>query len=252
VTPQALPNGRRGGWLARRDPRLRIVSALAFALVCVSLTRPAVALAALVLAFLLALTGGLGVPRLARRLLALEGFLLVLLVTLPFSIPGEPLLTIGSPVATREGLEAALLILCKANAVVLALLGLVGGLEPVVFGHALGRLGVPLKLVHLLLFTVRQIHVLHREYLRLRQAMRARAFVPRSDRHSWNSYGHLLGMLLVRSVERARRVLAAMRCRGFDGRLYLLDITHWRPADTGAALMLLVMLALLPVLDRQW
>jgi cobalt/nickel transport system permease protein len=175
----------------------------------------------------------------------MESFLAVLLLTLPFSVPGTPVLALGPLAASAEGLAQALRILLKANAVVLALLGLVGGLEPVVFGHALARLGVPQKLVHLLLQTVRQIHLLSQEHRRLRQAMRARAFVPRSDRHTWNSYGWLIGMLLVRALGRSRRVLAAMRCRGFQGRLYLLDNPVWDRGDSAFALILGTSLAVL-------
>jgi cobalt/nickel transport system permease protein len=134
--------------------------------------------------------------------------------------------------------------------VVLALLGLVGGLEPAVLGHALARLRVPDKLVHLLLLTVRQIELVHQELGRLRRAMRARAFQPRSDRHTWVSYGNLIGMLLVRSLDRSQRMLAAMRCRGFDGRLYLLDERRWRAADTAFLITLLPVLAGLLALDR--
>ena len=174
----------------------------------------------------------------------------ILLVTLPFTVSGEAFVTAGPLSPSREGLLIALMIVLKANAVALAMLALVGSLEPVVFGHALGRLGVPDKLVHLLLLTVGQIHLLHRELLRLRQAMRARAFVPRSDRHTWKSYGHLVGMLLVRSLDRSRRILAAMRCRGFHGRLYLLDSPVWRPSDTALAMGLVPVLAGLAILDR--
>jgi cobalt/nickel transport system permease protein len=76
--------------------------------------------------------------------------------------------------------------------------------------------------------------------------MRARAFVPRSDRHTWNSYGWLIGMLLVRSLARSRRVFGAMRCRGFQGRLYLLDSPRWTAGDSlFAASLGLVLVALL-------
>jgi cobalt/nickel transport system permease protein len=250
VTLEPLAAPRGAGWIADRDPRLRILSALLFALVTVSLARPPVAFAALGLAAVMAAGSGWGVRDLLRRLAAMEILMVVLLLTLPFTVPGEGALRVGPLTASREGLLAALMIALKANAVVLALLALVGSLEPVVFGHALGRLGVPDKLVHLLLLTVRQIHLLHREFLRLRQAMRARAFVPRSDGHTWRSYGYLVGMLLVRSLERSRRVLAAMRCRGFHGRLYLLDSTHWRPADTVLAVGLALLLVCLPLLDH--
>jgi cobalt/nickel transport system permease protein len=248
ASPFSTPS--KGGWIAACDPRLRVSAAVVFAAVTVSLSTPRGALSALVLAGAMAAASGWGLRQLLLRLVVIEMFMSLLLVTLPFTMSGEAFVTIGPLSPTREGLLSALMILLKANAVVLALLALVGSLEPVVYGHALARLGVPHKLVHLLLMTVGQIHLLHRELLRLRQAMRARAFVPRSDRHTWRSYGHLVGMLLVRSMDRSRRVLAAMRCRGFHGRLYLLDCPAWQPRDTGLAVTLALLLAGVAMLDR--
>jgi cobalt/nickel transport system permease protein len=250
MTGASLLGPRDGHWLAGRDPRLLILALVLFAIVTVSLRSLTAAAGAFALATTAAAAGGLPLRDLARRLLALEGLMVVVLLTLPFTVPGEALLALGPFTATREGALGAALIVLKANAVVLALLGLVGSLEPAVLGHALARLGVPAKLVHLLLLTVRQIEVLHQELLRLRQAMRARAFVARSDRHTWTSYGNLVGMLLVRSLERSRRILTAMRCRGFHGRLYLLDVRRWRAADTAFLLGLLPLLAGLLALDR--
>jgi cobalt/nickel transport system permease protein len=96
---------------------------------------------------------------------------------------------------------------------------------------------------------VRYIDVLDAEFMRLRQAMRARAFVPRSNRHSWNSFGWLIGMLLVRSLERSERILAAMKCRGFDGRLYLLEDYRWRVQDSLHALAFGLLLTAVLVLE---
>jgi len=243
-----LGAGDTGDWLERRDPRLRIGASVAFTLVILSLRSFPALLCGLLLALVFARAGGQGWNRLWRRLVLLEGLLVVLMLTLPFTVPGTPVLELGPFEASREGLAQAFRILLKSNAVMLALSGLVGGLEPVVLGHALGRLGVPEKLVHLLLQTVRQIHLLDQEYRRLRQAMRARAFVARSDRHTWNSYGWLMGMLLVRALGRSRRVLEAMRCRGFHGRLYLLGTNGWTLGDSAFAgvlgLVLVVLLAL--------
>ncbi len=238
-----------GRHFAGLDPRARILAIIAFALVTVSLHSPTMAAGSFALAALTAI-GSLPPRDLLRRLLVLEGLMVVVLITLPFTMPGQALLTLGPWTATREGLLHAVLILFKANAVVLALIGLVGSLEPAVLGHALARLGVPEKLVHLLLLTVRQIELLQQEHLRMRQAMRARAFVARSDRHTWESYGNLIGMLLVRSLERARRIHAAMRCRGFHGRLYLLDSGRWRAADTVFLVVLVLPLSALLALDR--
>lgn len=250
MASSALLAGRGSRGLTCRDPRLLVLAAVLFALVTVALQTLPAAVAALSIALLLAAAGGLTRGELLRRLAVLEGLMLVILLTLPFTVPGEPWLTLGPLTVTDAGLHRAALIALKANAVVLALLGLIGAMEPTVLGHALARLGLPHKLVHLLLLTVRQIALLDEEGRRLRRAMRARAFVPRSNRHTWVSYGNLIGMLLVRSLERARRIEAAMRCRGFHGRLYLLDNQHWRRADTAWLVALLPLSAALLALDQ--
>jgi cobalt/nickel transport system permease protein len=94
---------------------------------------------------------------------------------------------------------------------------------------------MPEKLAHLLLFTVRYIDVLRREYGRLRLAMRVRGFRPRMSLHTYRAYGCLVGMLLARSLERSERIVAAMKCRGFRGRFYLLDHFTFSPRDLGFA-----------------
>lgn len=227
-----LPEGRELHWLGRFDPRLRLLSALLFALTTVTLQRIPLLLTSLALALLLAWAAGLQARPLIRRLLLLEGFMLVLLLMLPFSVAGESWLTLGHLSASREGLGRALQILLRANTIVLLLMSLVGTLEPVTLGHALGQLRMPQKLIHLFLFSVRYIGVLFQEYQRLRMAMRARAFVAASNRHTWRSFGWLLGMLLVRSLERSQRILNAMKCRGFNGRFYLVTGTRWRHLDS--------------------
>jgi cobalt/nickel transport system permease protein len=246
-----LPERADIGWAGALDPRLRIIGALLFALTVVALQRPAPLLIALGLALALALNSGIGAGELLRRMLLLELFMLVLLLTLPFTVPGEPLLRLGALAASGEGLRLALIILLRAHAVLLMLLALLGTLGPARLAHALARLGLPERLADLLLLTVRQIELVGEEYQRLRQAMRARAFVARADRHGWNSLGWLMGMLLVRSLGRSSRLLDAMRCRGFDGRLRLLHPgPDWSPGDTAVLTSALLLCAALLMLDR--
>jgi cobalt/nickel transport system permease protein len=57
-------------------------------------------------------------------------------------------------------------------------------------------------------------------------------------------------MLLVRSLERAERILKAMKCRGFDGRLHTHDTLTLRPFDAVFAGSWAVVFAVLLVLDR--
>ena len=238
------------GRLRQFDPRLRLIAALLFALTVVSLHLIPLLLLTLLLALGMAWWIGLSGSLLLKRLLVMEGFMIALLVMLPFSVPGESLLTLGPFNASVEGVQRALQIVLRANAIVILLMALIGTLEPVVLGHALGQLRLPDKLIHLFLFTVRYIGVLFDEYRRLRLAMRARAFVAGSNRHTWRTFGWLVGMLLVRSLERSERILAAMKCRGFNGRLYLVKQNIWSRHDTLALLLSLSLSGTLLLLEQ--
>jgi cobalt/nickel transport system permease protein len=87
--------------------------------------------------------------------------------------------------------------------------------------------------------------VLDQEYRRLRNAMKARGFRPRNSRHTYTSFGYLIGMRLVRALERSERILAAMKCRGFSGRLFLDDGYALRRADFAFAAAFGAMIVLL-------
>ncbi len=172
-----------------------------------------------------------------KRVIMMDSFIIVMLLMLPFTVPGDPLFTLWGWPASAQGLHQAGIIALKANAVVLCLMALVGTMEPPTLGHALARLKVPERLIHLMLFTVRYIEVIHQEYQRLRIAMKTRGFRPRNSLHTYRSYGYLIGMLLVRALERSERILQAMKCRGFTGRLPLLDTLTYQRHDVIAALV---------------
>jgi cobalt/nickel transport system permease protein len=182
--------------------------------------------------------------------LAIDVLAAAVAVVLPFTVPGDPILHVGSLVASREGAVQAAAIVLKATAIMLAVLALLSTLDGAALGRGLQALGLPQRLVQLLLLTDRYLDVLHREYARLRRAMTARAFRPRSDRHTWRSYAYLIGMLLVRSFERAERVLAAMKCRGYRGSFPVSPAGRLRPGDAGFAALVLTLLGLIVWIDR--
>jgi len=179
----------------------------------------------------------------------MDGFILFMLALLPFTVPGEPLFSVFGFGFTLEGLLRAVEIALKANAVILMLMVLVGTLEPVTLGHALHRLKTPETLVHLLMFTVRYISVLHQEYLRLRGAMKVRSFQLRNSLHTYRSIGYLVGMMLVRSVDRSERILAAMKCRGFTGSIPLLDTMRFSVRDGVFAVFAALLAVTLVILE---
>jgi cobalt/nickel transport system permease protein len=232
------------------DPRARVAAALAFALAVVALERLEVAAFALGAAVVGAVLFRVPPRAAARRLVAAQASLLLVVATLPFSIPGESVFRLGPLGASDAGVHRAALVALKANAILVAVLGILGTLDASGLGHALYRLRAPAGLVHLLLFTVRYLGLLEAELARLRTALRARAFRPRSDRHTLRSLGQLAGMLIVRSHARAERVMEAMRCRGFTGRFHVLDDLRWRAADGVFAAALCLGIAGLLAADR--
>lgn len=231
IDPTASPSGT----IARLDPRTRVLAAMLFAVAVVLTSGPGGVGAALVVALGLTIAARVPLRQVARRLLTLEAFMLIAVATLPFTVAGTPVLSPWGMAMSAEGLLRAAVIVAKANAVTLAVQALLASLDMVALGHALARLGLPQRLVVLLLFTVRYIAVLHQEYDRLRLAMRARGFRPRTGWHTWRTMGWLVGMLLVMSLERSTRIHAAMRLRGFSGRFHLLDDRRAGALDWGFA-----------------
>jgi len=207
----------------RLDPRVKIVVVAAFAIIVAVSDKFSPALAGLCGALILLAAARLNLLLVLRRLLIVNLFVLFLWVFLPFTYPGTPFFKIGPLTGTQEGVRYALMITVKCNTIVIASIALLSTTTLVTLGHALSHLRVPDKIVHLFFFTVRYFFVIHEEYLRLKNAMRVRCFRPRTNLHTYRSYAYLVGMLLVGSFDRSERILAAMKCRGFKSRLYILD-----------------------------
>ncbi|GAA3921590.1 cobalt ECF transporter T component CbiQ [Litoribacillus peritrichatus] len=238
-------------WLDRFDPRARILAAIMIALVVIFLSGITTLVAGFVAALFLVLSIGFDYQTLIKRLLAFEGFVLLLIGFLPFTVSGDSLFVVFGWTASEQGVDRAVVIFLRSNIIVLSMLSLLGTLEPEELGHGMSRLGVPQKFAHLFLMTARYLDVLLDEYQRLRLAMKARAFHARTDLHTWRSYGWLIGMLLVRSMERSQRVVKAMKCRGFQGQFYLLDDRVWRAGDSlamGCLALVLLFLCLVEFL----
>ncbi|MCZ4283024.1 cobalt ECF transporter T component CbiQ [Kiloniella laminariae] len=218
-------------FLQSLDPRVRLLVCVLFSCVVSALHDMMALTLALGIGLGLSLFARLPIWTTVRKVVVVDSFILVLVLTLPFTMPGEVIFSFWGWEASREGLFRAAEVGLKANAILFSLMALIGIMEPSVLGHALYRLKIPIKLVHLFLFTVRYIDVFYKEYKTMRMAMKARGFVPRTDLHTLRSIGYLVGMMLVRSLERSDRIMEAMKCRGFDGRFYILDTMKSGPRD---------------------
>lgn len=208
--------------LHRLDPRGKVIVAFFYALLLAVAQKTMVILLGLLGAVALAMLARLSGAAFWRRLAAVQAFLLMLWLVLPFTYGGASVGQIMGLAVSGPGVDHALRVTMKANAIVLAFWALVATTPMVTIGHALQRLWLPGKLTHLLLFTYRYLHVIEGEYRALAHAALVRGFQPRLGLHALRTYANLAGMILLRSLSRAQRVHSAMLCRGFRGRLYCL------------------------------
>jgi cobalt/nickel transport system permease protein len=203
------------GPLHRLDARIKLVAALGFILIVLGTpfgAWTALGVEGLLLAFVI---GMAGIPprELARRWLAF--FVLVGFLTL--------MVAPANPARAQHGvLVVALTILIKNSFAVLTVL-VVAGTTPL---HAqlaaVRKLGMPAVLIATLQFMDRYRYVLLNELDRMTTARRARTF-NRRDSLAWGLLTGLIGLLFLRTFERAERIHSAMVARGWAGVIRSLD-----------------------------
>lgn len=218
------------------DPRWKIISTLILTIAIAFVRSFPVTLTAFALSLLLA--GGARLPRrwYLRRLSAVSLFLGLFLVWLPFLEPG-PVWKFGAIEISQAGVLLAAILLCKGLAIVTVFLVLWATSPPGATLKAAQALYVPAIVLHLFALTYRYLHLFAEELVRIRIALRVRAYRNRFGGHSYRTIGSVAGILLVRSFERAERVAQAMRCRGFDGRYRSLVRLRTRPRDLASFLV---------------
>jgi cobalt/nickel transport system permease protein len=232
------------------DPRIKIIVATLFSITVAVADRTDVLLLALLFSACCVILSSIPLLRVMRRLLLVNGFILLLWLLLPFTYPGKTLLSVGPFDATAEGIRYAFTITIKSNTIILACIALLGTTSIFTLVHALRHLHVPDKLVQLLFFSYRYIHVIYLEYLRLLNAMKVRCFRPRSNLRTNKAYAYLVGMMLLNSYDRSERVYDAMLCRGFKGQFWILDHFALKRGDVILFIIMLFSIAALGFL--QW
>lgn len=210
----------------RLDPRVKIMTFLPYVFVIALMEGVLYPAYALFLSTCMIVIARIDVRKLLSRIAGVNIFVLFIWLFLPFSYPGQTAFNLGPLTATREGMLFSAAITLKANAIVLATIALPGTSAVFSLAHALVHLRVPDKLVHLFFFFYRYVSVLHDDYSKLKRALQVRAFTPKTDIHTYKTYAYLVGMLIVRSYDRSRRIYQAMLCRGFAGRFPI--ISHFQ------------------------
>lgn len=234
----------------RLDPRAKVITAAAFSIVVALSDRFVALLPSILFAVSFVFLARLSLKRVCLRLLMVNLLILMLWLSLPFTIDGEILFSLGPLTATREGIERAVALTIKSNAIIMTLMVFIATMPVFTLGRALRFFRVPEKIVHLLSFTYRYIHVINMEYSRLVNAVKIRGFDPGNNIHTYRTYAFIVGMVLLKSYERANRVRQAMLCRGFRGKFYDLNEFSFRALDW--MVMVTSLFAVLGIGILQW
>jgi len=234
----------------RLDPRFKIIAAMAFS-VAVAVVYGFAALAAAFTASLLMLRlAGLELRSVARRLIPVNGFVLMFWLILPFTAEGEVIFRMGPAVLYKAGIVLAAQITLKSNAILMALIALVATMNFATLGQALNQLKFPGKFVFLFMLTYRYIFVIEEEHKKIWRAIKIRGFSPKTSLHCYKTYAYMIGMLFIRAAARADRVYQAMRCRGFQGQFHTL--AEFQSSGKNWVFSILIVLCLFGIIALEW
>lgn len=209
--------GRQETPLHRLDPRAKILTTAVFLVCVVSFGQYDVAalLPYAVFPIALASAGRIPFDYLLKKLVIVSPFALLVGIFNPLLDPHTHLqwgaVTISGGWVSFASIVLRFMLTVSAAIILIA----ITRFECLCLG--LQRLGVPPMFTLQLLLLYRYLFVLIDEALRLTRARALRANGGRGL--GMRVYASLLGHLLLRTLDRARRIHLAMRCRGFSGEI---------------------------------
>ena len=204
----------------RLDPRAKVIATLLFIVYVVSFNRYEISRLLPFFIFPAFLIGASDLPLgyLIRKLLIISPFVLFIGIFNPF-FDREILLQIG-PLGISGGWISLLSILLRFVLSVGAALLLIAttGLPGICM--ALEKLGAPRIFAVQLLMLYRYIFVLIEEAIRIMRAYSLRSFSKKKIRY--HVFRHMLGNLLLHTIDRAQRIHLAMLSRAFTGEIKIM------------------------------
>lgn len=232
----------------RLDPRIKLITTLLFLFIVISF--PKYEVAALLPFFLFPLVflilGEIPLGLIFRKVAIVSPFAIFIGIFNPLLDTAQVTVLPGFSLAA--GWFSFFSILFKFILTVSMALLLIATTSFPTVCHGLRRLGVPSIFVSQLLFLYRYIFVLTEEAMRIVRARDMRSF-GRKGTHM-KVFIRIMGVLFLRTVERAERIYYAMLARGFEGDMPAVKKYHILTQDivfAGAAIIYLIICRFYPV-----
>jgi cobalt/nickel transport system permease protein len=229
------------------DPRTKLLCSLAFVLAVV--LTPAgtwkVYTVYLVVMIGIVLLSCLPLKYVLKRSLVIFPFVIMIAIFTPFVKQGLEAASwdigawhIG---ITYEGLAVLANVVVKSWLCILCLIVLSSSTKFEELLHGMNRLKVPQVFVQIISFMYRYMFVITDQAMRMQMARDSRNF-GFNRRNIFKTMGNIIGMLFIRSYERAERIYAAMLSRGYYGEIVVVNQLRFRLPDAYFALSLVLLL----------
>lgn len=167
---------------------------------------------------------------------------------LPFTAAGD-LQTVYGIHFSWEGIWLATLFYIRAVSVIAVSMALIYSTPITTLFHAAERLMIPSVIVQIALLTYRYLFSLSWEWNNVRNALKSRGFINKASMRVYKTYANVIAASLVRSLERTDRVHNAMKCRGYQGQICMMQDQSVQSKDIVMFILCICMTLILISLD---
>lgn len=140
------------------------------------------------------------------------------------------------------GMYTAMLITLRMNLILCTVWLCLINVTDSILVQAVSKLPLPDKLIHLFILTVRYISLLSELNRQMTQAMKARGFQPKFNKHTFSVIAQRVALLLIQAAVQVEKTEMALKARGFrfTSRSSLLDKPWWKTVEISTALLLII------------
>lgn len=137
----------------------------------------------------------------------------------------------GLSAVINRDYEFALLIVLRANALLLFTLLIFSDKSLFDIALSLQTLKAPPKLIALFFFVGKFVIIIKNEFETTKKVMKIRNFKSKSNLFSYKIYANVIGMLIVKCFDRAEKLKYSMILRNFQGQIYQSKIDKFTAID---------------------